>query len=250
MANPLAISLHDSGAESAGAGAGDAVDLEELRSAAKLVLRVTACSGTLSTTVQTSPDGSTGWRTVRLLDNATSIGVWRYALDDLERYLRVIWTVGTSATFALAGEAHQLYAEPHDLAGKISDLVIERARQDNPDLRADALIKASDEMQSALAVHYTLPIATLPEIIRDKTGDLAAYKLLARIGFVGGGTDEIVLKAYDEALAWVDLLRKRKVLPFGTVPDPEDAVHVSTADSLAETETLSPLTWTDWGDFG
>lgn len=251
MANPAAITLRALASATAGADSSAWVDIGAGRSAAKLLLRVTACSGNLAVTVETSSD-QTEVRTVRAFGTVNAKALLRMSVDELDQYVRVSFSVGGSATFAVDGEAHQLYATVDDLEDKLSQTVLERLDQENDSLRARMLIKASAAVQSALSVQYTMPITTVPDEVAERTADLAAFKIMQRIGWVGGGVDDEIKLNNDEANAWLKAVRERKVLPFGVVPDPEPAVHTSdlTDTTSALSQTVMPSRWTDWGDFG
>lgn len=101
------INLHPSAARTA-TGTGSVSEETAHRRNLALVLAITAASGTtptLDVTVQTSRDGST-WYTAGTFTQATTTGTERkvFALD---RYVRVIWTIGgttPSFTWSAAGE--------------------------------------------------------------------------------------------------------------------------------------------------
>jgi phage gp36-like protein len=125
MSDSLAITLHASAAEVAG-GSGTAVDLwgedlVETRRLAELRLVVTALAGgatpSLTVAIQTSADGL-AWRTADTFAAVTATGTVTYRTGDLDRYVRVSWTlsVGASATFALAGTAIEAWCTLEELA--------------------------------------------------------------------------------------------------------------------------------------
>lgn len=60
-----------------------------------------------------------------------------------------------------------------------------------------ALETADGEIDSYLAARYTLPLATVPAILRDCAADIARYRLHSR------GVPERVEQAYKERLAWL-----------------------------------------------
>lgn len=83
----------------------------EGHTALRLLLDVTAASGTtpsLTVTVETSGDGSTGWRSAGAFAAKTAVSQERLSLGNLDRFVRVSWTItGTtpSLTFSVSGEA-------------------------------------------------------------------------------------------------------------------------------------------------
>src|SRR5690348_6695707 len=111
MADAAQITVLAIGAVSAGTGTGAAVDLGERRTAAEIALRITAATAALATTLETSADGSTGWREVLRMDTVQEPALLRYAVDSLDRYVRVTWDAAAATTFGLDARAHQLYAE-------------------------------------------------------------------------------------------------------------------------------------------
>jgi hypothetical protein len=80
------------------------------RTTVRLLLDVTAASGTtpsLGVSIQTSHDGST-WREIGAFTALTTTGSQRISLGALDRYVRVVWTLGgtdPSFTFSISGEA-------------------------------------------------------------------------------------------------------------------------------------------------
>lgn len=229
MADAAQVTLQALGAVAIGPGTGAGVDLGALHSAVILLFRVTANTGSLSVTLETSPDGATGWRVVKLIDTTNQGSyVKRFAFDQLDRWVRVTWNAeGASATFSVTGESHQLYVERYDLGGKIEAEVLERADQEHEDIVPRALIAASAEMETSLAVQHPMPLSSVPEIVRDKTGDIAVYKILGRVGYAGGGIDALVVEAHTLALDWCEKVRRREIMPFGAAPSPAAPASVS-----------------------
>ncbi len=71
----------------------------------------------------------------------------------------------------------------------------------DPDLDTlcKALVKASSEIDSYLSIQYTLPLATVPEVIVQACIDMAIYRTSAD---AGTGTEE-KRKRYDDAIRWL-----------------------------------------------
>lgn len=82
----------------------------DVHSTARLDLTVTAASGTtpsLTVTVETSKDGSTGWVSAGAFGAVTGAGTSRKTAGGLDRFVRVSWAItGTtpSFTFTVTGE--------------------------------------------------------------------------------------------------------------------------------------------------
>lgn len=77
---------------------------------ARLTLDVTASGGTtptLDVDIETSPEG-TSWSTVDSFTQATGTNSQRLVVSNLDRFVRVAWTIGGTAgptfTFSVAGE--------------------------------------------------------------------------------------------------------------------------------------------------
>lgn len=76
----------------------------------RALLDVTAASGTaptLNVTLQTSNDGSTGWRTVKAFAEKSAVSSERISASDLDRFVRWNWAIagtGPSFTFSLTAE--------------------------------------------------------------------------------------------------------------------------------------------------
>lgn len=249
MADRLAISLHDLGAES-GADEGDALDIGAHRTAALLTLRTTVAGAELTASIQTSPDGSTGWRKVgELKAPIGSPSITRRAFDGLERYVRATWPASTDATFVLDGEAHQLYASRDDLPDSVSQEMIDRAEQKRPGARARALIKATGAAESALRpVYPNLPLTTVPIVVTGAVTAIAALQIVTQNGLAGGGIDELIAKNADDARKWLSEVATRKKAIEGIEPAVADAVKGSSGNPLTP-DTYAPRFSSDWGDF-
>jgi len=76
-------------------------DLDTLR----LTLDVTAIVGTLDVIVETSQDGATDWKTLFTFGQKSATGTDFESFGGAARFVRVSWTIGTSATFSVTGEA-------------------------------------------------------------------------------------------------------------------------------------------------
>lgn len=106
-ADTQTVSLAASAARTA-TGSGTGVELGD-RSVARLVLDISAASGTtptLDVVVQCSSDNAT-WYTAGTFTQATGTGTERKVVN-LDRYVRASWTIGgttPSFTFSLTGEA-------------------------------------------------------------------------------------------------------------------------------------------------
>lgn len=247
MAHAVAIDLHALGAESA-SGAGSSKDIGELSTALKLTLTVSAVSGEFKPVIETSPDGASSWRTVGVfLTVEAAPFVQQLCFDRLDRFARVGWTLsaGGSATFGLSGNAHQLYAKREDLGAAMPEDAFERAKLS---IRIDNLIKASCEVEDAFRASNALPLTKWPESLTHKCAQIAAFYVLTSYGFAGGGIDELVAKAFDQAQAWLKSIMKREVKPANTSPDADSDTRTSSGDPRRPQE-LNPRFSDNFGDF-
>lgn len=226
MANPLAISLHTSGAETV-SGFGAAVDIGAIRSCARLLLDVTAIVGTLPSivvSVETSVNGTTGWRSVGQFDTVAALASQRRTFAQCERYVRASWTIsgtgGPAFTFAVTGEAHVLYATPDDLVR--SALPAEALVNVAPYAQADALLSVTDEADGYIGGAYTLPLTAWGEDLRMHVAAMGAFAVLKRRGFDPSGKDELIVKGRDDAIAWLRRILNGQLAPPGLVDSTPD----------------------------
>jgi hypothetical protein len=215
VANPLAITLHALVAET-GAGAGAAVDLLESttgiqRQGARLDLVTTAADG-LDVKVETSPNGTTGWRQADSFEAPAGESLLKLNLHGLDRFVRVTWA-GTG-TFSVAGEAHQLFVTEADIYAEIRREAFGETPQTDI---ADALIKGSGEIEDALNSAYTMPIKAIGESVRQRGGAIAAWRALCSRGVAPEGADEIPMRNADEARKWLYRVSQGKLRPPGIV---------------------------------
>lgn len=243
MANARDITLHALGAELlAGAGAG--VDIET-RTAVKLTLYVSAVSGPLTVYVDTSPDNAL-WRVLGSFTAVSTVpAVEELSFDNCERYVRARWTLGVSATFSLIGQAHQLFASRGGLATELPAAALATV---STNVIASALIRASGDIEDALGTRYDLPITKVPESVRQRCAQIAAFLILKHRGFAGGGIDELVVKSYDDALAWLKDVRKSDLEPAGIEPEPSADVVTSSGNPEYPDEYRKRFS-DNWGDF-
>jgi hypothetical protein len=205
MANPLTITLHASGAETVG-GSSASVDVSSLRKCARLRLEVTAISGTnpaLGVTIETSPSSSGPWRSLTGW-TANSVQGQERLFGELDRYVRATWTIGgtdnPAVTFALAGEAHVLYATPSQVAalnivaGALSSFPIEK--------QLEACLAVTGEADDSLNSAYTLPLTKWGESLTKQTGRLAVLQMLDARGWQPEGPDARLVDIERLAHGW------------------------------------------------
>lgn len=190
MADKLAITVQSSTTQTT-AGSSAGIDLSSTigatRNFARLVLDVTAISGTgatLTVTVESSPDGLTGWRSAGAFTAVTAVSRLVASFAVLEQFVRVSWAfTGTtpSATFSVSGDADVIYATPDDLSryainanaiASVSSAVL-----------SDCCLRATDDAETALNSAYTLPLTKWGQDLRGHVASRAAFYAMVQRGF-------------------------------------------------------------------
>jgi phage gp36-like protein len=223
MANPLAITtLHASAAE-ATSGTGPTVDITALRQAAKLTLEITAVTGsdtpTLTVTIETSPSGTGSWQQVVAFASQGAVGSVDLVTAKLRHFIRARWTItGTavSITFALTGEAHQIYATVEQSEGMAIPAAALATLTDQE--KAQALLRASDFAEGKIAGSFTMPISAWGDDVRGAVADLYVYHALSKRGFNPElGTDQLIVERKNDATKWLTDVAAGRVKPPGIV---------------------------------
>lgn len=243
MASSTAVSLLASSARTT-TGSGAAVDLAE-KTTCVLYLDVTAVSGTgtLTVTVQTSPNGTSGWTTVSpsagssgstVFTAASAAGLQKVTFPDCSQYVRASWAItgGATFTFAVTGTALLRFATVADMArlGVRSEALSDVSAADK-----DASCgRATDEIVSALdAQEYKGPFTSWGDDVRGTAATLAGYYALLVRGFKPADAADPIIQAVADARSWVDLVAKGQRKPFGvvdsTTTEEEGGVYISTA---------------------
>jgi phage gp36-like protein len=97
-----------------------------------------------------------------------------------------------------------------------------------------ALIYASSKCNSYIKKRHALPLVNWAEDLREATCDIASWRLMRRRGFrPGSGADETIVKAYDDAIAWLKLVAKGEVELDG---QEDQTVDLDEEGPLAESE--------------
>lgn len=219
MADPLAITLHASAAETSG-GSSTPVDVGALRKCARLRLDVTAVQGTdqvLGVTIETGPSVTGPWR---------SLGGWSVSgvqsqerlFGELDRYVQVAWTIGgvnPSFTFALAGTAEVLYATPSQVQG--SSLPARAMASLDVSQQLDACLSATDEAAGFLARRYTMPLVAWSTDLVRNVCHVAMWNILSARGFQPEGPDEVIRMNVSDARKWLEGVGAGRISPPGIV---------------------------------
>ena len=226
MSTETAITLLASAARGAGAGVSATLTLATGDNCARLVLYVTAVSGTtkfLACTIDTSSDG-VFWTTLHTFTAATAAGTQAVTVAGCKAYLRASYTVsGTGTpviTFAIAGTSLRSYASPSDLArlGVASTVTSDVSGTDI----AEALISQSDAADGYLDPILTLPLTAWTDALRSAVCKLAAWDVLTvAVGFSpDDAANQVWSKRRDEAIEWFRDVAASRIGHgcFGTTP--------------------------------
>lgn len=216
MPHETAITLAASATQTV-TGTGTAVDMGACTTAA-LTLIVTAATGSLTASVETSPDSAT-WRALGTFAAATAAGVQAKRFPGADRYVRAKWTITgatPSFTFSMLGTKVLVLATPADLdklgcggnaLGDLSDEDKDRA-----------LCAATDDVDGALeSGGYLPPWTAWRSDLRQRVVDIAVFRLMKRRGFMPQGPDEMIVKAYDDAQAWLTRVAREERACAGLV---------------------------------
>lgn len=201
------------------------MDIAAHRGAAKLLLEVTAVSGTtpsLSVFVDTSPSGNT-WQQIGLFTATTAAGFKRLTVSGCERYVRVRWTIaGTDTptfTFSVTGEAHQIFCQLEDVSalGAVSDAITDLS----PDTKARGLIAGSDIVANYLQAGGDMPKLTWGDELRRAAAIISAYDLICGRGFDPNEYDSNFRTRYEDVIKWLEKIAAGELEPTEP-PDEED----------------------------
>ncbi len=197
MANPAAITIHASAAETTTA-TGAAVDLGATRSCVKLDLIVTAVSGTnplLTIALDTAPSATGPWRAAGSFTAVAVVGKSSKTFADLDQFVRENRTIGGTAgptfTYSDTGFAHTLYASPSDLT---KTAIAAAALTNVPaDTIAECCLRSSADFETAANSSHTLPLTGWGEDVRGHCASRAVfYALSARGRKPSGNMDEAI----------------------------------------------------------
>lgn len=220
MANPLAVALAPTGAQTTG-GTGSSVDLGALRKALRLELAITAISGgataELTVELETSADGASGWRPTGAFTPLGTISALEQHFGPVSRFVRAKWTLTdiTSVTFTLAGEAHVIYAEPKHVRkfgikgpalDKVSDAEL-----------VEYCIVASTEADGYMAGGMTLPLTAWDDDLRLHVSKITAFHYLNGKGRIPTGPDDLIDMGNAAAVKWLRGVGAGTINPPGLV---------------------------------
>lgn len=115
-------------------------------------------------------------------------------------------------SFALAGEAHQLYAEPADIAN--TSLPAEVVAASSPSVLAACCLRATDDAANKLADVCELPLVSWDAAFRGAVADIAGFYAMKHRGFdPTQGPDALIRTGFTDAMAWLKRIADKKEKP-------------------------------------
>lgn len=228
----LAIEPHALVTETS-SGTGAAIDIGAQRSCLRLRLVVGSLNGSsLACTVQTAPEATGPWEVVGTLPTVTAPVVRDALMLGARRYVRVVWTlVGTDVTFRVVGEAHALLATPDDVA--MFAFPAKAFEALDPNTLASSCLAATEEAATYLAGRFTFPLLAWGQDIVMHVAKMAGYQIMVRRGFQPQGSDELIVKGRDDAIAYFRMISKNEIYPPGLVDSDVPNVGVTDAYVVA-----------------
>lgn len=249
MSNTLAIELLAL-AQQTGDGTGPAIAIGDLRSAVDLDLTVTViASGEIEVYVQTSPDGSTGWRTVGTFGKVAAAGKLRGTFDGCDAWVRAGWDLAGNTTFKVAGKAYTVYAKREDLQDALPDDVYTQADEKDPGRIARMLIKGTSHVAHRVGGAHPLPLTEWTPALVEATACMSAYYVLRKHQLEAGGVELLVAEARAEAIEWLKEVQRGEVKQLETTPEQELGARIVSGNP-DEPDTFHSRFSDDWGDFG
>lgn len=194
MADPLAITLHASGEESA-SGSGGAVDVGPLRAAVVGLFEVTAIPAgeTLGVAIESAPSAAGPWTKV-WSETRASVGKSKFCAWSTGQFLRATWTLSGAGpvAFAVTGSSHVTYASLDDLD---TQGVPSKALEDvSLEVKVRSLLQASADADAALSTQFKVPISAWGEDLRGRVTSRAIYYIFRRRGFdPDNGVDQLIV---------------------------------------------------------
>jgi len=206
-ADDLAVTLHASGSEAI-SGTGSSVDLESddvpLRRTMRLVLVVSAITGTLAVSVQHSEDGAT-WESLATFTSATAVGSEMIWTAECKQHVRAKWTItGGPVTFSLAGAAKQTFCTAANLValGGAADILTSAVTNEE---RMRHLASVTTFARGYLSKQGPTPILAVGEDVERAVAQITVVDIIT--SDTGPHPDEaameLLLAAADRARAWL-----------------------------------------------
>jgi phage gp36-like protein len=240
MSNPLDLVLHASAAETS-SGVTAVFDVGP-RNALRLLLEASGftAGAKLTVKVETSPNGTTGWRSLGSLPQLSSETNIEETFGSVLRFVRFTWTLdGTtpSVTFGLTGSAHVTYAVVRDIErlGIARETLAHVKTSD----KVEALIAASDTADRYLCREFTLPLVSWGNDLRRMVTHVAVYDLMCVVGFQPEGADALIVKRYDDAMACFREVGEGDACMPGIV-DSDDGDSGGVSDGVYDVACLEP----------
>ena len=118
------------------------------------------------------------------------------------------------AAYATGSDLGQLSVIPSDVLAQITT-----GTQDA------ALDAASRDADGYLASRYKLPLTAWGTDLRQRVCDIAAYRLMGRLGYDPNGADSDIRDRYDDALSWLERVGRGVITPDVVTTAPATTVR-------------------------
>ena len=161
------------------------------------------------------------------------------------QYVRIRWTVGTTATFQVVGEAHQLMATPAHLRAEAPAFVLSEVSQETI---AYGLISASTDAEDALSHLHPVPLTRWSASVTTRVARIALYHCVKHRGFQVDGTDEVFYRDYKDAMKWLESYKSNENRSPDVQPE-SNLVPKSSTGNPDRPNTFRPKFTDNWGDF-
>lgn len=216
-------------------GVGSTIDLAQYRSA-RVTLDATAVAGTLIVSIETAGSATApNWRTVAQFAAVTAATSADVACVNLDRYVRVRWTLSGTATFGVSGIARLVLAQPSDRARMgIGGSAFPAVTPEEDD---DALFAATADVLGALYTRYSAPLRSWEDDAKRACVAVCDWNVIAARGTEPGRKlspeETVYYERYlyfagldPKSLGWIHRVANRTAHPSGltdsATPDATD----------------------------
>lgn len=199
MTHPLSHTLKPAGA-APGDGSGEPVLIGPNREIVQVTVDVTQITDPLILIFETALSTASTFVEVSRVELAAA-GPHQRMLSGCQAALRVRWTVAAPASFAVTAIAQQVYSNTDDLQ-KLT-LPASTLAKLSDELRAQAVLAATDEAASHLGRSFELPLTSWGLALRLHSSNIAGYHAMRLRGF-NPDADPTIRMGYTDALAWLD----------------------------------------------
>jgi len=127
------------------------------------------------------------------------------------------------------------YCDREDLTKRLPDEKIAELADGDDAVVAEACEAASREVDRFLGSIIKVPLvdSNLVNLVRDKAADIAVYELFSRKGLVPESADAVILRRYEDAIAWLKAVAEGRIkLPSAETGEPRERSVVVSRERL------------------